>query len=125
MRDQSVVERLAIARVLVGLAKEMHRLWETTHKPFGTEIDLVFVGACVAIGDFDGQPMTASNIANYISMPRATVDRKLALLVERGVIRRNGTRYLLVERSAEDIDEYLDRATKLMAKAGKRIRDTK
>jgi CRP-like cAMP-binding protein len=111
-------ERLAIARLLVQLAKGSHAAaFVGTGKPFGAEIDVVFVTACVAIGDFEGRPMNTSDISTYIDMPRATVQRKLAELTKRDIITRKGNKYTLSQRLIEGADRFVDAANNMIAKA--------
>jgi CRP-like cAMP-binding protein len=112
-------ERLAIAKLLLELARAFHN---KTYKgpggkPFGAEIDIIFVGACVAIGDLERRPMNASDIASYIDMPRATVQRKLDQLVRRGIITRVGNKYWMSPFAIENGDAFVERANRVIAKA--------
>lgn len=115
-RHLGAPERLSVSHALIGLAKEIHRTW-VPYKPFGTEIDLVFVSACVGIGDFEERPMTASNVAHYIEMPRATVERKLSALIRRGVVIRQGNVFVLAPRTEADVAKYVERAKRVLLKA--------
>jgi CRP-like cAMP-binding protein len=110
-------ERLTIAHLLVGLAREVHQTFlKGTGRPFGAEIDIVFVAACVSIGDFEARPMSASDVSNYIEMPRATVQRKLSELIRRRVVTRRGNRFVLAPRP-ESANGFVDRAMRVIKTA--------
>ncbi|HEY2534489.1 MAG TPA: hypothetical protein VGJ20_42360, partial [Xanthobacteraceae bacterium] len=49
-------------------------------EPFGSGLETFFIGVCVAIGDIDGKPFSVSKVADYMSVPRTTVRRKLKQL---------------------------------------------
>lgn len=112
-------ERLAISRLLLDLARVFHnKTYEGPGgRPFGAEIDIIFVGACVAIGDLERRPMTASDIATYIDMPRATVQRKLNQLVRRDIIGRAGNKYFMSPFAVANADAFVERANRVIAKA--------
>lgn len=55
---------------------------------FASGSELVLLCMAVGIGQLEGKPMSASKIAQYIGMPRATVMRKLAELQAMGLIER-------------------------------------
>ncbi len=80
---------------------------------------MLFVAVCVLIGEFEDRPMTMSDIANYIDMPRTTVRRKLEKLILYGVVQLNGTRYTLVRhnRRASYADEHLSRVEAIIQEA--------
>jgi DNA-binding MarR family transcriptional regulator len=102
---------------MVQLAKGSHKTAFAGGKPFGAEIDVVFVTCCVAIGDFEGREMSASDISTYIDMPRATVQRKLTELVGRGVIARKGNKYRLSQKLIDGADAFVDAANRAIRKA--------
>lgn len=112
-------ERLAISRLLLELARIFHaKTYEGPGgKPFGAEIDIVFVGACVAIGDLEYRPMSASDIAGYIDMPRATVQRKLEQLVRRGIVSRAGTKFCMASHAVANADAFVELANRVIARA--------
>jgi DNA-binding transcriptional ArsR family regulator len=123
MKEPRVVprraERLAIARLLLELTRVIYnsRYTGSGEKPFGTEIDIVFVGACVAIGDLEHRPMSASDIAAYIDMPRTTVQRKLKQLVRRDIVTRHGTKFWLSSRLIASADAFVEAANRAIRKA--------
>ncbi|AUS42639.1 hypothetical protein CYD94_10900 [Ralstonia solanacearum] len=57
---------------------------------------LLLVG--VAIGDLEHRPLTAYKLAQYIGMPRPTVNRRLARMARAGLVRLGGRgRYSLTD----------------------------
>lgn len=112
-------ERLAISRLLLELARAFHNKSFTGPggKPFGAEIDIVFVGACVAIGDLENRPMSASDVATYIDMPRATVQRKLDQLVRREVVIRRGTKFAMSPSAVANADAFVEQVSRAIRKA--------
>ena len=77
----------------------------------------IFVGACVAIGDLEHRQMSASDIANYIDMPRATVQRKLDQLVRRGIVVRNGNKFCMSPFAIANADAFVETANRAIRKA--------
>jgi len=113
-------ERLSISRLLIELTKTFHkRTFVGSHagKAFGAEIDIVFVAACVAIGDFEDRPMSASDVSNYIDMPRTTVQRKLDQLVGRDILARDGHKYRLSGYAVEHGEAFVGLAERVIRKA--------
>lgn len=85
--------RLAIAKLFIELARVFYT--GDTGASFSSDLQLIFLGSCVAVGDLEKRPMSVSDVAGYIGVPRATAQRKLAELVRRGWAERAGTRYVL------------------------------
>lgn len=68
--------------------------------------DCVLLCAAVAIGEFEGRPMSASKLSEYVGMPRASVMRRLSYLESIGVIERPSTRsYVISDASMQRIQE--------------------
>jgi biotin operon repressor len=67
-------------------------------EPFGTRLETLFVGLCVAIGDIDGKPFSVAKIAAYMRVPRTTVIRRLDRLQSWGLIDRRGRHYYMHEK---------------------------
>jgi CRP-like cAMP-binding protein len=113
-------ERLVISRLLIELARVFHkRTFVGSHagKPFGSEIDIVFVAACVAIGDFENRPMSASDVSHYIDMARATVQRKLDELVGRDILVRESSKYRLSPYAVVNGEAFVALANRVIRKA--------
>jgi hypothetical protein len=56
--------------------------------PSGDRIEGVLTLAAISLGEMEGRPFTVTKLANYLKMPRGTVQRRLADLVEKGYIMR-------------------------------------
>jgi hypothetical protein len=113
-------ERLALARFIVAVVKEIHGLWSPDRR-FGNEIDFVFVALTVGIGDFEGKPMTTSNVADYLDMPRQTTQRKLDALVRRGNVIREGNTYRIPEPQIAHLEKYVARVTRIAEKSQNKL----
>jgi hypothetical protein len=70
----------------------------------------VIISQVVLLGDLEGNPVTASNIADELSLPRTTVRTKLALLVKLGHIEK--TRWCTYVTTEKFRVMPLDRAKK-------------
>lgn len=63
----------------------------------GRSYEHLCIGICIALGHLEGRPFTAGKIAQYLEVPRTTVLRRVQVLLRRGLIRRVGSYYFLVE----------------------------
>jgi hypothetical protein len=87
-------QRLKVARMYVNLTRTMHQLaFPKSKKGFGAELETMLVLMCVFIGDAEGRPMSASKIASFAGLPRATVYRRLEHLIRQKKIVRVGNAY--------------------------------
>ncbi len=58
--------------------------------------DLILVGA-IFVGQAEGRPMNATKLAAFAGMPRATVIRRLAVLIREGLVVRAGSGFVVPE----------------------------
>jgi hypothetical protein len=70
-------QRLVLCRLMIDIMRTVHGAYAPVSEPFGTRLETVFVGLCVAIGDMDGKPFSVAKIAAYMRVPRTTVIRRL------------------------------------------------
>src|SRR5438046_866123 len=100
-------ERALIARLTIGLIRilRMGKLGKTGSVT--GEIENLLISGIVLLGEVEGRTRTASDIARMLNIPRATAIRKLGDLVERGVIFRRGTHYLMNEENIAGNDAYI------------------
>jgi hypothetical protein len=84
--------------------------------PSEPDANLAVVLAAVMRGHADGHPMTASEIASCVRMPRQSVKRRLDVLVERGVIQCIKRKYYLEPRRAKDVP-HLDKINLILSEA--------
>jgi DNA-binding IclR family transcriptional regulator len=105
---------------MVDIMRIVHGTYAPAREPFGTRLETLFVGLCIAIGDFEGKPFSAAKIADYMSVPRTTVIRRLDRLHRWGVIDRRGRQYHMNEqtlnsligmRSYQQVRRFLSKAT--------------
>jgi len=102
-------ERAQVARLFLNLTR-------TSRNAIAPQMTLyqwgeyVAIGCQVLIGHAHGRPLTASQIARFLEMPRGTVLRRLKAMVELGILTRTGTRYQLGSAKAvthEHVREHL------------------
>jgi len=114
-------QRLVLCRLMIDIMRTVHRAYAPVTEPFGTRLEIFFIGLCVAVGDIDGKPFTIAKIAAYMRVPRTTVIRRLDQLQRWGLIDRQGRRYYLHEkmlnsligmRSYQQVRRILSEATK-------------
>jgi DNA-binding IclR family transcriptional regulator len=108
---------------MIDVMRAMHGNYAPTNEPFGTRLEILFTGLCVAIGDIDRNPFSVAKIAAYMSAPRTTVVRRLNQLQDWGVIDRRGRYYHMHEkvlnsvdgmRSYEEVRRILSKATEAL-----------
>jgi DNA-binding transcriptional ArsR family regulator len=97
MHDDVRLADIAIAadRMLIEL---LHLIWFVGYagegKHPGSSMELMLVSMATAIATQDGDPMTASEIAKKLGMPRSNVDRHLKRLVATGRVHLDQRRYV-------------------------------
>jgi DNA-binding IclR family transcriptional regulator len=105
---------------MIDIMRTVHGTYAPVSAPFGTRLETVFVGLCVAIGDMDGKPFSVAKIAAYMRVPRTTVIRRLNRLQSWGLIDRRGRHYyahknmlnsLIGMRSYQQVRRFLSKAT--------------
>ena len=84
-------ERLTLCRMFVDVAREAHREY-MPNLAFGSRLETLVVGVCVAIGHLDGNPFSTAKLAAYLDCPRTSVIRRLDALTQMPIIVRRGTR---------------------------------
>jgi len=92
-------EREIVYRMLIDIMREYHSGYGHVNEPFGTRVETLFIAACVALGDLEGKPFSASKVAAYLGVPRSTVIRKLEKLEKAGgLVYRTDRHYRVRER---------------------------
>ena len=79
-------------QVIARLFFEMTRVIHKTYMPdtrFGTFLDLVPVGYAI----FLGRPMGLTGLARFLDIPRSSVQRRIDLLIEGGIVERRALKY--------------------------------
>lgn len=97
-------ERRAVARMFVELTVAFNAtIFPLDQLPSELDANLALVAVAVMLGHADGRPMTASQIASYVQMPRTSVLRRLDALLAHGLIRRIKRKYYLEPGRAKDV----------------------
>src|SRR6185369_10086751 len=109
-------ERHAIARMFVDLSLAFRDSipGQSTAAP---DANRTLLALTVVMGHASGHPMTATEIAAYVHLPRASVLRGLNALVERNVIERVQHRYYLHRHRAQNPPEYMGKYELILAQA--------
>lgn len=83
---------------------------------FGEHIDDIMIGAAMIIGDAEGRAMCATDIAEFIGMPRATIVRKLKEYERDGyaAARKEGRR-VVYELTTRSEHRAVERVRKIIA----------
>ena len=96
--------------ILAHLWLDVLRLAHKTHLPdvrFGSAVRLMLIGFAVLLAERDGKPVGAARLARYLGLPRATLERRLAMLVQRGSVIRQGRGYV-IRRDAINTSDKLE-----------------
>ena len=113
-------QRLVLCRLMIDIMRTVHGTYAPSSESFGTRLETLFVGLCVAIGDIDGRPFSVAKIAAYMRVPRTTVLRRLDRLQSWGLIDRRGRHYYMQQkslnslvgmRSYQQVRRFLSKAT--------------
>ena len=112
-------ERASLARLTIGLVKTVLKGRART-RPIGGSVGSLLISGAVLIGQADGKPKTASDIARYLGVPRATAQRKLNSLVRQGEVYRHGGRYCMTADPHAPY-AYVDDAVRLIQNAAKAL----
>lgn len=88
----------------------------------GYSLDSVLVLTAVGLGELEGKPFKASKLAQYLGMPRATVQRRLAEIMADGlIIQTPGGHYISnPERiNAPELQQVTDAVTRMILDAAR------
>jgi len=91
-------ERARVARLVLSLLR-------TVRNAYAPELTLeeasefLFLMMHLFIGHVQGKPLSASRLAHVAEMPRTTVLRRLAVLIELGYLERIGNGYYLTAKA--------------------------
>ena len=92
-KPQKAEVRAIIMRAIVEILRTYYQAYFKSEN-FGVGVDAGLIIFAVVLGQAEEKLMTATDISNYLGIPRATVSRKLKLLGRRRALRtmRNGKR---------------------------------
>ena len=96
---KSAPQRLVLCRLMIDIMRTVHGAYAPDTDRFGTRLETFFIGLCVALGDIEDKPLTVTQIAVYMSVPRTTVIRRLNQLQKWGLIEHRRHRYYIREKT--------------------------
>lgn len=86
-------ERAVVSRLINDIDRLVHEHNFGRETRFGLTRELQAIIRAIVLAQLEGRPFSLSKLADYIGMPRATLERRLRGLVEQGQIVRVGRRY--------------------------------
>jgi DNA-binding IclR family transcriptional regulator len=95
-------ERITVLRAFVEINKLQR---EAFGQHSSRDQNAIGIQAIIALGHLEGRPFNASNISDYLGIPRTTVIRKLRWLIEEGFIEQKGRTYYLAPKYMNLPDE--------------------
>ena len=95
-------ERLAILRAFVEINKLQREAFG--HHDLRDQ-NAMGIHAIITLGHLEERPFNASNLSEYLDIPRTTVIRKLRWLIEEGFIEQKGRTYYLAPKYMNLPDE--------------------
>ena len=97
--------KYTVAKLILDLTRTIfeHRYQGPRH--FGAEADACMIAFAIVIGHYEGRPMTANKIAQYLQIPRRTVARKLEFLCEIGYATKDRTKYYVNRNAFLDTED--------------------
>src|SRR6516162_6707402 len=91
-------ERARVARLVLSLLRTVRNAY-TPELTLEEASEFLFLMMHLFIGHVQGKPLSASRLARVAEMPRTTVLRRLAALIELGYLERIGNAYYLTAKS--------------------------
>jgi biotin operon repressor len=102
-RLKNARQRLVLCRLMIDTMRIVHGAYAPATEPFGTRLEILFIGLCVVLGDIEGRPFSVAKIAAYMRVPRTTVIRRLNRLQSWGLIVRKGRYYYALEKTLNSL----------------------
>jgi MarR family len=110
-------ERYALARMYIDLTLAFHAtIYPPDQVPKEPDCPLALVAVAVMLGHAEGHPMTATEIAACVQMPRSSVVTRLNALIEHGLIQRIEDRYYIEPGRSASVP-HRDRFELILSKA--------
>ena len=91
-------ERARVARLVLNLLHTVRNAY-TPELTLEEASEFLFLMMHLFIGHVQGKPLSASRLARVAEMPRTTVLRRLAVLIEVGYLERIGNRYYVTAKA--------------------------
>ena len=85
--------------------------------------ELMLVGGVIFIWDLKGKPLTETGVSGVIGMPRATLTRRIDLLIKEGwVVRRQNRNYFNFDKfSRRQLSSHLRSLSRAIMMAARRL----
>jgi predicted transcriptional regulator len=119
---QDLSRRAIISRLLITSMSHVTQS-SLIIRTFGPGLDDIMISCAIIIGHHEGVPMSASDIAGYVNLPRSTVIRKLQKMALFGVISfsKDGARTPVIVKKLDN-DDYVDRVVNAIHQASDKLR---
>jgi hypothetical protein len=112
-------ERLIVVRLGIKFAAASIRAYGARPE---SPLDFL-IGSAVQLGTLEQKPMSAHKLAQFLDLPRSTVQRRLASLARKQIlIRREDRTYVLSSRMIAQRTYHVRRMSKLILKAADELR---
>lgn len=123
MSNESADARVILCRLVLDLLR-LNYGFVFGGDPFASRAQDGLLVMAVFVGQSEGRPMTASKLAEYAGVPRATAVRRLAALADEGYVRRlaGGVYALEMSRfSGPLFDAMIEASARLIIRAGQSL----
>lgn len=92
--------RLMIAKMMLRLMQHYSAaVFEDPH--YGKNAQDIIIMLGVAVGHHEGKPMTAAKLSEYVCVPRATVIRRVSVMIKRELLVLNERKQVLLSEKAD------------------------
>jgi hypothetical protein len=129
VRDEISKEDQARWLAVVELSLFLTRAWADflfPDKKLPHARELMLVGGVIFIWDLKGKPLTETGVSHVIGMPRATLARRIDLLIKEGwVVRRRNRYYFDFDKFGrrEELSSHLRSLSRAIMMAARRLPD--
>jgi hypothetical protein len=62
---------------MINIMRSLHGAYAPKREPFGSRLEILYIGMCVALGQFEERPFSVAKLAAFMGVPRTTVIRRL------------------------------------------------
>jgi hypothetical protein len=117
------VERGVLARMFIEMTRQLRVacVADAGRHDYHVDGEMMLIGLAVMVGHAENRPMNGTSIAEYLELPRATVQRKLQELINLKVIERRGRVYLLAPHRAANFGKRIEGFVRIQQKASKEL----
>lgn len=85
--DTRNARRMVVMRLVIDMLRDCYAAYFDDGN-FGGSAELILICMVISMGQIEGKPVSASTIADYLGIPRATAMRKLTELQSLDLVRR-------------------------------------